>query len=1381
MRSGQRGAANAVAGPEAPGEPGRMSGSGASAPSRRRHRGDQGPAWRAKVKSNRRVSVRPTAAGIGFLYILAILVCFAVAGYGTVNGSAFWSILTVLAGAAVLVVTLRGFPLLAIVPLVLAAVLWGLAMRAWPPHGFFGVLTFIGGNLAFDVPLVGAYLAAIAFDSRRLSRAAVDEAVSGRRWWGEFAGDPFAEGGRPEQPGQLAELEAIPAARFFVLSQGPCSHLVAAGRRVALIMPTDWGQGTFSLDASGQVMRSGRPFAHGSDQLDALAAEVDTWRERLLGTPAVVRAFLIVSPSAADRGGALVLNIAPGEHLELLPAPEFGAIVGGWLAAQPYRIDIPVIERLLQVAVPEFASDRSITPLYGEPQRATSRLGHRSADGWATIGPRALPSSLSGAAARTDVEPAALRNEAPPSDPSTSTWDQPAPLLGDVAGSPRRDPEPSPSFGSPAPDSFSAFEAPSRADGSFSAFGAPARAADPPSDDDSFSAFGAPARAADPPSDDDSFSAFGAPARPEASQSPTTDSASPRPSAGDPTSPAADAPSADDEAAQGSESDDARSLGLPRGEDLWRLDAPVSPETAPGVLRRDKTPEFTFDGPLLGSLGDSWRTNSDDAHTDFRLSSEFSRLRETLAREDEEQRRAEEAAQAGRQSTDESSAPTSPAPPSAPSPGEPAQPPAAARALDDSFDWGRLSRERAESNDERTAWTALPKPSGNDVSAWDSASARQLAAWEAASQESPAVPPAAPSVPAAFAPPQLPPTTPPPGAPARGGPPAPDPSGHSPAHASETRSEAPAEPERRGWRGWRRGKDAKETKEPTPERSRHSAEEPVTRHDRRLGYIDPNVVQVTRDSRTQPLANGDSRTEPLTPTARDLRPEPPTPPARDPRTQPYAPTGPAPLGPTDPDSRTEPFAPTGRDSRTEPFAPTGRDSRTEPFAPTGRDFSTERPARDSRTEPFAPTGRDSRTEPFAPTGRDSRTEPIGRDTWTQADPADDFGIGSGAASGRDSWTPAGTGSGFGNEAALSHGSDAWRPAGEVPEVPASGEAPEVPAGDRAAAGGAAGEEKPQESRLWRAARAVDDSVVESSLNELTTSNPTVNRPVSGGPASEPASESESRAGRGRRGGGAGRFRRGGKDEPVEAAAGEDSGAIERSRTQPGPESGTASRPGSGPASRPVSGGAPSPAPATLEAAAPTGEPVPEAPGEAELPGAAGGGEDEPKEGKRSWRQSRKEKRAARAEKPDATEEWLSGLASNDPPSWDSARGPRRRAANPEGLGLGGDDEGGAAPAGRSGRHSSSRDTGAYPQRPARGSSLFGDEPATPIRGDAGQPTSGLFASGPSRFLTDVDGAAASDDENWWDTPKEAPRGGAKKKRGQKSDWASDPTDEPNSD
>ncbi|WP_327005905.1 hypothetical protein OHA72_00610 [Dactylosporangium sp. NBC_01737] len=302
-----------------------------------------GNSWHSGVKSNRRVGVRPTGVFAGTLLVAAALLALAVAGWGVMELSILWSGAAVLALAGVLVLTLRGFPLFAILAAVAGAVVWGVATRTWLPDGWMdilGLLKFIGVNLGFDVPLIGAFLSALMLDARRLSRAAIDEAVSGRRWWGK----------PDDHLPRLKELEVLPSARFFALGEGGCTHLVVAGRRVALFLPTVWPHGEFTMDASGQVLRGGRLFVPGSEDVDGLAAEVHTWREQLSQVGGAVRGYLVVAPSRGDVSEDLVISVAPGEHLHLVHAHEMVEAAGRWLAAEPYRVELSVMERLLVIA-----------------------------------------------------------------------------------------------------------------------------------------------------------------------------------------------------------------------------------------------------------------------------------------------------------------------------------------------------------------------------------------------------------------------------------------------------------------------------------------------------------------------------------------------------------------------------------------------------------------------------------------------------------------------------------------------------------------------------------------------------------------------------------------------------------------------------------------------------------------------------------------------------------------------------------------------------------------------------------------------------------------------------------------------------------------------
>ncbi|MEU0552969.1 hypothetical protein [Dactylosporangium sp. NPDC006015] len=356
-----------------------------------------GNTWHSGVKSSRRVGVRPTGVLAGALIVAAALLALAVAGWGVMELSIIWSAAAILALIGVLVLTLRGFPMFAILAAVTGAVAWGAATRTWLPGGwtdFLGIIKFIGVNLGFDVPLIGAFLAALMLDARRLSRAAIDEAVSGRRWWGK----------PDDHLPRLKELEVLPSARFFALGEGGCTHLVVAGRRVALFLPTVWPHGEFSMDASGQVLRGGRLFVPGSEDVDGLAAEVHTWREQLGKVGGAVRGYLVVAPSRGDVSEDLVISVAPGEHLHLVHAHEMVEAAGRWLAAEPYRVELSVMERLLVIAAGNKLPEPS--PLARSFARMTTG-SHPTVPASPTVADAAFAAA---AGTSTDAEPASLRD-----------------------------------------------------------------------------------------------------------------------------------------------------------------------------------------------------------------------------------------------------------------------------------------------------------------------------------------------------------------------------------------------------------------------------------------------------------------------------------------------------------------------------------------------------------------------------------------------------------------------------------------------------------------------------------------------------------------------------------------------------------------------------------------------------------------------------------------------------------------------------------------------------------------------------------------------------------------------------------------------------------
>ncbi|MEV8513061.1 hypothetical protein [Dactylosporangium sp. NPDC051484] len=371
-------------------------------------RRDAPPSWAAGVKSGRRVGVRPSGIVAGALLAAATVLALAVAGWGIKELSILWGAAAIAALAGVVVLTLRGFPLFAILTGVAGAVAWGAATRGRLPESWFdllGVLAFIGINLAFVVPLVGAFLSALLLDARRVSRLSIDEAVSGRRWWGK----------PDDHLPRLKQLEAIPSARFFALGEGGCTHLVVAGRRVALFLPTVWPHGEFTMDAAGQVLRGGRLFVPGSEDVDGLAAEVHTWREQLAEVGGAVRGYLVVAPARGDVSEDLVITVAPGEHLHLVHAHEMAEAAGRWLSADAYHVDLHVMERLLFIA----AGNKLPEPL------SLPRTFAREASAPST-GRDALPTDAAfAAAAGEDAAPALptlLGSAASPASTPTTVW-----------------------------------------------------------------------------------------------------------------------------------------------------------------------------------------------------------------------------------------------------------------------------------------------------------------------------------------------------------------------------------------------------------------------------------------------------------------------------------------------------------------------------------------------------------------------------------------------------------------------------------------------------------------------------------------------------------------------------------------------------------------------------------------------------------------------------------------------------------------------------------------------------------------------------------------------------------------------------------------------
>jgi hypothetical protein len=216
--------------------------------------------------------------------------------------------------------------------------------RSWVPDSggdVAGLAKLIAGNLAYSGPLVLGYLAAVWADGRRTSRAGVSTGLGGRRWFGVNVGDP--------EP-QLPALEQVPAARFFALPAGSCSHLVVAGRRAALVGTTVWPRGEFGVSGN-QVVRNGRPFAPGTDDVDGAVDDLRRWSQRLAPVGANCRAFLTVHPASGRITDAVRVAMPAVEGVQVVAAADFVETVGAYLAADANTISVDVMTELADLYV----------------------------------------------------------------------------------------------------------------------------------------------------------------------------------------------------------------------------------------------------------------------------------------------------------------------------------------------------------------------------------------------------------------------------------------------------------------------------------------------------------------------------------------------------------------------------------------------------------------------------------------------------------------------------------------------------------------------------------------------------------------------------------------------------------------------------------------------------------------------------------------------------------------------------------------------------------------------------------------------------------------------------------------------------------------------
>jgi hypothetical protein len=296
------------------------------------------PSWLAGIGPPR-VALRPGQVLPLVVFGLATAVWVLVVGYGAVRLDAAWSGLAGVLGLGALALVLRGLPLPAAPVLVAAVACWAFVARGWVPGSagdVVGALRLVGGSLAFAVPLALAAFAAAWADVRRSSRAAVVAGLRGQRWFGVNRGDP-----EPQLPG----LEQVPSALFFALPEGQCSHLVVAGRRAALVATTVWPRGEYAVEGN-RVVRNGRPYTPGTDEVDGVVDDVRNWQGSLAPAGATLRAFLVVHPASGRLTDTVHVDLPPVEGVQVIAADSFVETVGGFLAADARVIDVDVITGL---------------------------------------------------------------------------------------------------------------------------------------------------------------------------------------------------------------------------------------------------------------------------------------------------------------------------------------------------------------------------------------------------------------------------------------------------------------------------------------------------------------------------------------------------------------------------------------------------------------------------------------------------------------------------------------------------------------------------------------------------------------------------------------------------------------------------------------------------------------------------------------------------------------------------------------------------------------------------------------------------------------------------------------------------------------------------
>jgi hypothetical protein len=115
-------------------------------------------------------------------------------------------------------------------------------------------------------------------------------------------------------------------------------HAVLCGHRLVLVESKSWLPGHYEVDASGEVLRNGRPFRGGTVNLPERLA---TYRALLPDVE--IRGALLIYPA---RAGAITVGDGLGHTPE-----RFVRDIGGWLAAEPSTVDREAFSTLLRQVV----------------------------------------------------------------------------------------------------------------------------------------------------------------------------------------------------------------------------------------------------------------------------------------------------------------------------------------------------------------------------------------------------------------------------------------------------------------------------------------------------------------------------------------------------------------------------------------------------------------------------------------------------------------------------------------------------------------------------------------------------------------------------------------------------------------------------------------------------------------------------------------------------------------------------------------------------------------------------------------------------------------------------------------------------------------------